>query len=219
MKILIVEDDPKTIKSLSKTLSNCDNTVQIADNNQTALFKMKENKFDIILLDWMLKDGDGLHFGQLVREYSDIPIIMLSAKSDIKDIVTALNSCADDYMTKPFHEEELITRIEKLISRDSKLIFRNTEFEIKKTNIDIKNHVVRHLGQIVSLTKTEYKILTTLLLKQNTLISKEELKERILNNKNQAGHLINMHIMNLRKKLQKDLEIVTIPNRGFILKT
>ena len=179
--------------------------------------KIRKKQFDVIILDWILGDEDGLKIGQQIRKIDDVPILMLSINSETEDIVEALDSGIDDYLVKPFSAPELEVRVKNLIKRSRKLTFKGVKIKANNLVVDIKNHIVKINDQPVALTKTEYQLLVYLLLKNNRVIEKNELIKHTLSGSAKTNHLINTHILNLRKKVKNNLKIKTISNQGFMI--
>lgn len=157
-KILIVEDEQKIARFLELELKYEGYDVEIADNGRDGLEKGKSNDVSLIILDLMLPGLSGVEVCRRIRQVSEVPIIMLTAKDDITDKVTGLNIGADDYMTKPFAVEELLARIRVLLKRKYVSNYENEAivFEIGKLKLYKGNYRIEYDGENIDLTKKEF---------------------------------------------------------------
>lgn len=207
IKILIVEDDPDINRLLSKIMEKQGyKTVQAFSGSEGKLQLSMEN-FDLLLLDLMLPGIIGEELIQEIRTNSNIPIIVLSAKSSLKDRVDVLNLGADDYLTKPFENEEVVARVNGALRR-SKCYFSPTEpsspviltFKNLRLHVENREAVLKEVP--LSLTVHEFDILALLMKNPGKVYSRESLYEEIW----QGGYYgedntVNVHVSNLRKKL------------------
>lgn len=218
--ILIIEDDVDIVGLLDKLFSGESSRVETATNGAEAMTKIKDSDFDVIILDWMLGDEDGVLLEQEIRKISQAPILMLTVKSDKEDIARALDNGADDYMTKPFSLTELEARVERLIARNPEMSFFGTSIKINQVEINIKNHLIKIDDNFVPLTRREFQVLAYLARQRNVVVTKAELEKNVLGLLPVISpHIINHHISNLRKKLGDAINIITVPSIGFVLKT
>ena len=201
-KILIVEDDRDISNLIKKILLSQKYETISAYSGEEAVILIKKNNIDLILLDLMLPDMTG---EEIIETVKDIPIIVISAKISINDKVKALYSGANDYISKPFDENELLARIEVQLRKNNK----NKELIYKDMMLDEETHILYIQKRKVNLTKTEYTILKQLLLNPKKVLTKTKLIQ-ILNQSNITSaetqlydeNILKVHISNIRKKIK-----------------
>jgi Response regulators consisting of a CheY-like receiver domain and a winged-helix DNA-binding domain len=205
MRLLIIEDEELLQQALSKGFKKLGYTTDVADDGENALDYYFSNVYDLIILDLNLPKLDGMEVLKEIRsENKNIPVLILSARSEVKDKVIGLDCGANDYLAKPFYFDELDARARALLRRSFKTA--DTVITIGKLRIDtaIKRVYIDNLE--INLSKKEYGILEYLMLNKGIAISIEELVERIWDN--ESDNYINsfkVHISSLRKKLSKDI--------------
>ncbi|MFQ9604560.1 MAG: response regulator transcription factor, partial [Staphylococcus aureus] len=206
MKILIVDDEVKILEVIDAYLVANKFSVYKATNGSMALSKFESINPDLVVLDLMLPDTDGLTVCRKIRESSNIPIIMLTAKSDEEDILTGLQLGADDYMVKPFSPKELVARIQTVLRRSETLLNPN-KLSINKGELLIypdSRQVYLHQIEL-NLTTTEFDILYTLASTPNKVFSRGDLIEKIKGIEfDGLDRSIDSHIKNLRHKIESD---------------
>ena len=217
--ILVVEDDPAVARLISTTLETRNYQYHRVQNGAGALLEAASARPDVILLDLGLPDMDGIDVIRKIRGWSNVPILVVSARSDDTDKVSALDAGADDYLTKPFALEELEARVRTLLRRE----FRQRESLVQVGALTL-NTVTREVsgrGEPLPLTPREFAILEHLMLHRGCWISQEELMEHIWEaDANPFSNAVRMHISSLRKKLRKRLghdPIQTKVGRGYRL--
>jgi DNA-binding response OmpR family regulator len=222
MYILLIEDNNLLKDNIYQILSNENYKVDIAEDGETGYEKAMSNDYDLIILDLMLPKMDGFTVLEYLRaNKKNVPILILSAKSQIEDKVKALDLGSDDYLTKPFAMAELLARIRSLLRRKSDL--NSNIIEIKDLKVDIKLKEVSRAGKIISLTAKEYEILEFLAYNKNKVINKITIAEHIWGETLDLltmSNFINVHIKNLRKKIDKGFSKKLINTKrgiGFIL--
>jgi two-component system OmpR family response regulator len=173
IKVLLIEDDPELSLILSNYLTKYDMEVITAEEPYIGMSMLTQHKFDIIILDLTLPGMDGLEIIGKIRENSNIPIIISSARDDITDKVIGLERGADDYMPKPYDPRELITRIKTILRRIKVAKPDKTQKDIFE--VDKKSHVIRFKDKLMELTAAEYDILSMLISHQNGSVSREQL--------------------------------------------
>jgi two-component system OmpR family response regulator len=174
IKILIIEDDPELALILTNYLTKYDMEVIGAEDPYIGLSLLTQHSFDLIILDLTLPGMDGLEVIPKIREISDIPIIISSARDDITDKVIGLERGADDYMPKPYDPRELVTRIKTILRRTHSVADKSKE----KNEIfvaDIKAHTISFKDHFLELTAAEYDILSMLIQHKNGSVSREQL--------------------------------------------
>jgi len=218
MDILIVEDDIASAKQLSQLLKSEKYSCNIAHGYKEALKYLDEKSYALILLDWNLGDGDGLSLLQNQRDLGvDIPILMLSGKSEVDDRVLVLDNGADDYLCKPYSNVELLARMRALLRRESSQ--KNSVITIKNVKMDISTHSVYVDDRVIELTSSEFDLLELFMKNANIVLTRYQLSEHINKDNYSIKHsnLIDVHIKNLRKKLGVDKFISNVRGVGFTI--
>ena len=218
-KILVVDDDVNICELLRLYLEKEGYTVSIVNDGESAVKSFGEIQPDLMLLDIMLPVMDGWSVLRTIRQDSKTPVIMLTAKGETNDKVQGLKQGADDYLTKPFHLDELAARIRSLTLR------RFTQSDVVLTcaelSFDTKARKASVRGEVLSLTRKETGILEYLLLHQGRPVSQEELLEHVWDSGADGfGNSIRVHISALRKKLRAALGYDPIRNRigeGYVM--
>ena len=211
--ILVVDDDKEIVKAIEIYLGKENYKIIKAYDGEQALEKIKENKIQLVILDIMMPQKDGIETLEEIRKDKNIPVIMLSAKSEDIDKINGLNNGADDYITKPFNPVELIARVNALIRRYTKLgsSINETASESEKTNIikngelvindDLKKVIVD--GKEAKLTPTEYNILKFLTQNKGKVFSIEEIYTNVWDGECYAAeNVIAVHIRHIREKIE-----------------
>ena len=205
MRILIVEDDREINKLLSDYLQNEGFETVKTHNGAEAELIMKNEKFDIVLMDLMLPEIPGEKLIAKLRETSDTPVIVVSAKSEIETRLEMLRIGADDYIVKPFNLDEVLVRIQVVLRRMNKDVKRNiTRFENHGLVLLKEEKRVEYEGKEIVLTAKELKILELLMTNPNKTFTKAGLYESVWNDEYYyEDNIINVHVSNLRNKLKK----------------
>lgn len=206
-KILIVDDEPLLVKGLKYSLEQDGYSTEVAYDGKEALEKHNKDKFDLIILDVMLPEIDGLEVCQRIRERSDVPIIMLTAKGEDMNKILGLEYGADDYMTKPFNILELKARVKAILRRSTT---KDTKLGDQIIYVDdfIINTLGRKVtvnGKEVNLTAKEFDLLILLATNPGKVFTREELLE-IIWGYEYFGDLrtVDVHVRRLREKIEKD---------------
>jgi DNA-binding response OmpR family regulator len=222
-KILIVEDEAKIVEFIESYLLNSGYEVFKAYNGREALKIYAEQMIDMVLLDLMLPDISGEQICKEIRQTSQVPIIMLTAKSSDENIIQGLDLGADDYMTKPFSPRQMVARVNALFRRTTKEDSPDTDilsFCEKDLVISQSDYLVKKKDEAVSLTPSEYKILITLAKRPGKVFTREELID-IAFDGDFLGYdrTIDSHIKNLRAKIEDNSKecnyILTIRGIGY----
>lgn len=172
MRVLVVEDEHKIANAIKKGLQREPYAVDIVHNGIEGYDLASSEQYDVIILDIMLPGMDGLEICKKLREQNiHIPILMLTAKSQIEDKVTGFNLGADDYLTKPFAFAELLVRIKALTRRPQNSI--GTALAVGDLSIDTNNYEVKRAGQKIRLSNKEYSLLEYLVRHKNNVVTKE----------------------------------------------
>lgn len=207
-KVLVVDDEKLIVKGIKFSLEQDEMEVTAAYDGETAVELAKTNDFDIILLDVMLPGLSGFEVCQAIREFSDVPIIMLTAKGEDMDKILGLEYGADDYITKPFNILEVKARIKAIIRRNQK---KDKGEPKPKTlvegemSIDLDNRRVTIAGKEINLTAKEFNILTLLLFHPNKVYSRDDLLKEVWGSDALGdGRTVDVHVRRLREKIETD---------------
>ena len=219
--LLAIDDDQDILKVLKANLGLHGFTLLTADSLAAARIILDEQRPDLVLLDLMLPDGDGLEFCcTLKSRFPSLPVIMLSAKDKVSDKVIGFELGADDYMVKPFETSELLARIRARL-RAAPAAPQVTVLTAGELTIDLRNESVTVRGTEVSLTPKEFQVLACLAENCNNLVSREEIRRRLWGDSQlySWSRVIDVHIQHLRRKIEADPTapryIVTVPGRGY----
>ena len=202
IKVLIIEDDPELLMVLSMYLKKYGIETSCAEEPYIGLSMLTQDKYNLVILDLTLPGMDGLEVIKKIREESNIPIIISSARNDLTDKVIGLERGADDYMPKPYDPRELVTRI-KTILRRTETVAQPAKTE-GKFSIDKEGHTIRFNGKILELTAAEFDILEILITHKNAAISREQLlyESKHIDDSSSIKN-IDVIISRLRNKLTK----------------
>lgn len=207
-RVLVVDDEKLIVKGLKFSLEQDDNEVDCAYDGEEAVELAKKNKYDIILLDVMLPKLDGFEVCQQIREFSDVPIIMLTAKGDDMDKILGLDYGADDYMTKPFNVLEVKARIKAILRRTASKSAKNrsgSTIICGELVMEIENRRVQIAGKDIRLTSKEFDILKLLLNNPDKIYSREDLLSTIWGSGTPAdARTVDVHVRRLREKIEGD---------------
>jgi DNA-binding response OmpR family regulator len=221
--VLVVDDDIRMLRMMKRMLELEGFQVAIADSGDMALKSFEREVPDLVLLDIMMPDMDGYTVCQRIREFSQVPIIMVTAKGDDKEKVEGLNIGADDYVTKPFSASELAARVRAVLRRaDTKDHPQDVIFRYKDLLVDFASRRVMVNDTELQLTSTEYKLLSYISLNAGRVITPDQLLDKVWGEKYMgAPHLLQVNIARLRKKLgddaKKPIYILTRPGIGYIM--
>jgi DNA-binding response OmpR family regulator len=220
MHILIIDDNKEILLGLERLLTQEQLTSHTASTLKEASLALDNCVYDLIILDWLLPDGSGVSFlSTLRKEYLTTPVLLLSSKQEIAEKVIALDNGADDYLSKPFSNIELLARIRALLRRESS--YKKSEIEIENLKVDLATHSVFVDEVEIILTKKEFSLLEFLLLNQKVTLTRYQLNEHINPNFDSLknSNLVDVHIKNLRKKLASASSIIeTVRGVGFKIK-
>ncbi|HBB26948.1 TPA: DNA-binding response regulator [Candidatus Gracilibacteria bacterium] len=214
MKALLIEDNREISKNIKRYLELDAWTVDIAFDGQTGLNMALENEYDIILLDGMLPVLDGFEVCKKIQKEKDIPIIMITARDELTDTITGLESGADDYLVKPFDLKELETRMFAVLRRTKKQAFK--EIVYKNIIINLQKRSVQKDGETVHIPLKEFLILEYLITNEGVAVSRTDIIEHIWGGESLfESDKLDVYISNLRKKLSPDI-IQTIKGYGYV---
>ena len=222
-KLLLIEDEDSLAYTLKTFFEKKNFNVEIVKDGEDALFQAESMKPDIVLLDWMLPNMSGLEICRQIRTVKDIkktPIIFLTAKGEEEDKLRGLDTGADDYITKPFSQRELLARINALLRRSNPSNL-DDELSYKKLIImNLKTHRVKREGKEVKLNPKEFDLLKLFMENPGKVFSRDQLLDKIWGNINVEPRTVDVHIRRLRKNINvnntKDL-IRTVRSSGYSL--
>lgn len=199
-KILLIDDEKRMLELLELYLKPYLYICRKALGANEGLKYIKEEKFDIILLDVMMPEMDGWEVCKKIREYSDVPIIMVTAREQKEDIVKGLKLGADDYITKPFDEEELVARIDALLRRTKPV----NQIEMDGLLWDEDQFELSYKHQYVKLTPKEFSIIGLLMKNPGRVFSREQLIEMVWGFHSETeGRTVDSHVRNMREKIRE----------------
>lgn len=208
MKILVVDDEKLLVKGITFNLQNEGYEVEAAYDGATAVELARRGDFDLIILDWMMPEKSGSEACMEIRTFSDVPIIMLTAKSEDSDKIMGFACGADDYVTKPFNILELKARIRVLLRRASGSRRQQKEsslLECRGFTLDMSQRVALREGRVVDLTAKEYELLEVLMKNPQHVFSREKLMDRVWGYTYAGDYrTVDVHIRRLREKLEPD---------------
>jgi DNA-binding response OmpR family regulator len=206
-KILVVDDEPDALELISFNLKGAGYEVLTAEDGNSALRKARTRAPDLILLDLMIPEVDGLEVCKILRrdpDTSGIPIIMLTAKAAELDRVLGLELGANDYVTKPFSPRELVLRVRNILQRSAPVEEGKDRYEVGELVVNIPRHEVRVSKSPIDLTPTEFKLLTTLIERKGRVQSREKLLQDVWEYENLIDtRTVDTHMRRLREKLGK----------------
>jgi DNA-binding response OmpR family regulator len=205
MKLLVVEDEPSLLQSIQEYFAQVDFLCEGVTTYTEALRKVDDYKYDCIILDINLPDGNGLELLKYLREYKkEEGVVIISARNSLDDKITGLNFGADDYVTKPFHLSELNARVKALIRR--KYAQGINVLEAGNLKMDLSARTVICANQLIALTKNEFNLLLFLMNNKNRVVSKQAIAEHIYGHETDnmpSFDFVYYHIKNLKKKLKE----------------
>jgi len=222
MRILIAEDDTQLATILKASLESECYVVDIVHDGAEAIYTIKINEYDVIILDNQMPEKNGIDVCREVRASGNtVPILMLSVLDESTTKADLLNAGADDYMTKPYSLTELLARIRALLRRPQAI--EEEVLEIDNLTVDTRRNYVERAGKKIYLTRKEFMLLEYLLKNQSIVMSRGLIMEHVWDmNADPFSNTIESHILNLRKKIDFKNEnklIHTVPNRGYKIET
>jgi two-component system response regulator RegX3 len=225
LKVLIVEDEPDFQSLLQTILHEAGYQTEVTDNGTGAIDLLQMTPYDIVLLDWNLPGIQGIEVCRNVRRWSNVPILMVTSHTSMEELITALDTGADDYITKPFQSDELLARMRAVLRRKEAFVKADSD-QISSGGILINfdSQEVWSHGKHVELTPTEFNLLAYLTRNEGQVLTYDQLLEHLYDSdKARKRHDLFVHISRLRKKLEPDPEepryILTRWGVGYMFKS
>ncbi|WP_434439245.1 response regulator transcription factor [Lentzea sp. E54] len=219
-RILVAEDDPKQSHLIRAYLEREGHSVLVAADGRVAIDLSRSRNPDLVVLDLMLPEVDGLDVCRVLRAESDVPILMLTARSTEPDLLLGMDLGADDYMTKPYSPRELAARVRALLRRSRATREPSAKIQVDDVEIDPDRFEVRIAGTQITLTAREFEFLRVLAAEPGRAFSRGQLLERAFGfDHHVQERTVDAHIMNLRRKIEPDPAepryVLTVPGRGY----
>lgn len=220
MRILVVEDDPKTARFLKQGLEEEGHAVDVAADGDEGAYLGHLNPYDLIILDIHLPKRNGLQLSaELRREGVGVPILMLTGRDSTPDVIRGLNAGADDYLTKPFDFDELVARVNALTRRRVGEVSGVLRFD--DLEMDRLKRQVRRRGRLVDLSPREFRLLEYFMLHPDDVVTRVQLLEKVWDMSFDPGtNVVDAHVSNLRKKIEQTGRrlIHTVRGAGYALR-
>ena len=208
MKILVVDDEKLLVKGITFNLQNEGYEVEAAYDGISAVELVRRGDFDLVILDWMMPEKSGSEACMEIRTFSDVPVIMLTAKSEDSDKIMGFACGADDYVTKPFNIMELKARIRALLRRSAgnkRKEQESSRLRCGDFTLDMSQRVALRGGRVVDLTAKEYDLLEILMKNVRHVFSREKLMDQVWGDTYAGDYrTVDVHIRRLREKLEPD---------------
>lgn len=217
-RILVVDDDPSIAEMLGIILRAEGYATSFCSDGAEAMAAFSATNPDLVLLDLMLPGMDGVDVCREIRKVSGVPIVMLTARSDSHDVVTGLETGADDYIVKPAQPTELVARVRARLRKIDTP--SSNELRIADLVIDVAGHEVRRGDTVIPLTTLEFKLLAALASRPGTVFTREHLLEEVWGHRHtEDTRLVNVHVQRLRAKVERDPDrhevVLTVRGLGY----
>lgn len=221
--ICLIEDEQKVAAFILKGLQEQGYEVKVAADGTAAKTTLQHERFDLLIMDVMLPDTNGIDLCRHIRQTDqDTPILMLTALNQVHDKVSGLKAGADDYLVKPFHFSELLARIEALMRRKKSKVEDDHTLMFDDLKLDTWSKTAERSGKQIALTAKEYTLLELFMRNPNKILSREYIAEQVWEIGFDTGtNFIDVYVNYLRKKIEKDFKnklIHTVIGMGYILK-
>jgi two-component system KDP operon response regulator KdpE len=221
-RVLVVDDEPQIVRGLRVVLKNAGFQVDSAGSKEEALDALSHRPPDAVLLDLVLPDGSGVDICREVRQWSSVPIVVVSAVGDEREKVRALDAGADDYVTKPFGSEELTARLRAVLRRSSDTA-AEPAIVVGDLVVDLPDRRVTRAGEDVHLTPIEFDVLRVLAQNRGRLVTHRQLLHEVWGpSYGEETHYLRVHVAHIRAKLEPDparpIYILTEPGVGYRLR-
>lgn len=223
MKILLIEDEPGLVSVVVRGLTEAGMEISVAGDGDTGLEMALKHNFDLVILDIMLPGMNGIQVCKEIRKKNDsMPVLMLTALSSTENIVTGLDSGADDYLIKPFKFAELEARIRSLVRRSKSGTIADHIISIADLKLDTNSKTVKRDDKPISLTATEYRLLEYFLQNRDKVLSRIQILENVWDiDFNMGTNVVDVYVNYLRKKIDNGYPVKlihTVFGMGYIFK-
>ena len=212
-KLLLIDDDEKLAEPLQQYFSRYELMLESETHPLQALERLQHDNYDLVVLDVMLPEIDGFETCRRIRQFSDIPIIMLTARGDVMDRVVGLELGADDYLPKPFEPRELVARIQNIFKRSR---LTSNLFLVGNLSVDLDRKQLRKEDELVDITSTEFGLLALLIQNQDRVLGRDEIMQQLRGiDADIYSRAIDVLVSRLRQKLQRPELIRTVRGQGY----
>jgi two-component system OmpR family response regulator len=216
-RLLLIDDDERLAEPLQQYFAKFDMDLDSDTNPLEAIERVRRGSYDLVVLDVMLPQIDGFETCRRIRHFSDIPIVMLTARGDVMDRVVGLELGADDYLPKPFEPRELVARIQNIFRR-GKAVTSETVYQLGELRIDLDKKQLRLNNQELAITATEFALLSLLLQNQDRVLSRDEIMLELRGiDADIYSRAIDVLVSRLRQKLKRPELIRTVRGQGYQL--
>ena len=216
-KILLIDDDERLADPLAQYFDKFEMTLLGETRPLRGLERIKQENFDLVVLDVMLPEIDGFETCRRIRQFSDIPIVMLTARGEVMDRVIGLEIGADDYLPKPFEPRELVARIQNIFRRGKKTQIENVH-QFGGLTIDLDKKQLSRNGKEIAVTATEFELLRLLLQNRGRVLSRDEITHELRGiDADIYSRAIDVLVSRLRHKLERPELIRTVRGQGYQL--
>lgn len=216
-KLLLIDDDEGLAEPLQKYFAKFDMSLDNETQPLKAIERIRQQPYDLVVLDVMLPQIDGFETCRRIRHFSDIPILMLTARGEVMDRVVGLELGADDYLPKPFEPRELVARIQNIFKR-GKTAASGTVYTVGEFRIDLDRKQLTRNGEEVAITATEFGLLSLLAEHQDRVLSRDEIMQVLRGlDADIYSRAIDVLVSRLRQKLQRPELIRTVRGQGYQL--
>lgn len=203
--VILIEDEPQIRRFVSEALQDEGWSVFEAENGKRGLIEAGSRKPDLLIVDLGLPDMDGVEVIKEFRNWSAVPVLILSARTDEPEKIVALDAGADDYLTKPFGIGELLARVRAVTRRRMQAADVTPKVVFGEVEVDFSQHTVNRSGQSVHLTPIEYRLLVALLSNPSKIMSQRRLMQEVWGpNHTESSHYLRIYMSHLRQKLEID---------------
>ena len=216
-KLLLIDDDEGLAVPLQQYFAKFDMSLDNESRPLQAIERIRRHRYDLIVLDVMLPEIDGFETCRRIRQFSDIPIVMLTARGEVMDRVVGLELGADDYLPKPFEPRELVARIQNIFRR-GKTSTSESVYRLGELQIDIGKKQLTQNNEDVPITATEFELLSLLVQNQDRVLSRDEIMQALRGiDADIYSRAIDVLVSRLRQKLQRPELIRTVRGQGYQL--
>lgn len=217
-QLLLIDDDERLAEPLQQYFAKFEMSLQNETHPLKGIERIKREDFDLIVLDVMLPEIDGFETCRRIRQFSDIPIVMLTARGEVMDRVVGLELGADDYLPKPFEPRELVARIQNIFRRGKTSKQPAAVYKLGELSLDLDKKQLTRNGEEIAITATEYELLRLLLQNQERVLSRDEIMQALRGiDADIYSRAIDVLVSRLRQKLLRPELIRTVRGQGYQL--